>query len=167
MGPAADASSLALRTDTDYMGDKGSPRAASTISAEESAKSSLAEDGRACAIAPIVQLLASLLWLPQAGLLATGVGDIAAGRGVTDMYWLAAGVVAIGMVRAMLDAAGSRLAFRTARDVLSEKRKEAISALAARSPLDIDRPASGFAASVLAEQAEAILLISRVSVRRA
>lgn len=157
MGPAADASSLALRTDADYVGDRGSPRAASTISSEESAKSSLAEDGRACAMAPIVQVFASLLWLPQAGLLAIGVGDIAAGRGVTDIYWLAAGVVAIGMVRAMLDAAGSRLAFRTARDVLSEKRKYAISALAARSPLDIDRPASGFAASVLAEQAEAIV----------
>ena len=35
--------------------------------------------------------------------------------------------------------------------------KEAVSALAARSPLDINRPASGFAASVLAEQAEAIV----------
>ncbi len=33
----------------------------------------------------------------------------------------------------------------------------AVAALAQRSPLDIDRPASGFAASVLAEQAEAIV----------
>lgn len=157
MGPAADASSLALRTEADYGSDRVSPRPASTISSEKSAKSSLAEDGRPSAIAPIVLVLASLLWLPQAGLLAMGVGDIAAGSGVTNIYWLAAGVVAIGMVRAMLDAAGSRLAFRTARYVLSDKRKEAITALAARSALDISRPASGFAASVLAEQAEAIV----------
>ena len=74
----------------------------------------------------------------------------------TSIGWLS-GVVAVGIIRAALDAVGSRLAFRAARRVLSEKRKMAVAALGARSPLDIDRPASGLAASVVAEQAEAIV----------
>ncbi|PSH68968.1 thiol reductant ABC exporter subunit CydD [Phyllobacterium brassicacearum] len=116
-----------------------------------------ATGNRAVKIASLIQVLASLLWLPQAALLAAGVGDIAAGRGLANIHWLVAGVVAVGIFRAALDAVGNRLAFRTARRVLSEKRTAAAAALAARSPLDIDRPASGLAASVLAEQAEAIV----------
>ena len=155
MGPAANPSSIALRTQSDFVDDREALRTASSNLAEKSASSPGAE--RAERVAPIVLVLASLLWLPQAALLAMGVGEIVAGSGVANIYWLVVGVVLIGVVRAVLDAFGSRLAFRTARAVLSKKRDRAVTALAQRSPLDMQRPASGFAASVLAEQAEAIV----------
>ena len=155
MGPAAHSSSIALRTQSDFVGDREALRTASSNLTEKSASSPGA--ARAERVAPIVLVLASLLWLPQAALLAMGVGGIVAGSGMTNIYWLVVGVVVIGLVRAVLDAFGSRLAFRAARAVLSKKRDDAVTALAQRSPLDMERPASGFAASVLAEQAEAIV----------
>jgi ATP-binding cassette, subfamily C, bacterial CydD len=106
--------------------------------------------------AAIMQALASLLWLPQAALLAKGASNIIAGS-MADVYWIAAAVIALGVLRALLDALGTRLAFRKARETLSTKRTQAILALSRRSPLDIEKPASGLAASVIAEQAEAIL----------
>lgn len=157
MAPAADASSIALRTQNDFVDER---EAQHTISAEPLAKpenKTANAIGRAGRFAPLVQALAALLWLPQAALLAMGIGNVAAGRGMADIEWLVAGVVTIGIARALLDAVGSRLAFRAARHVLSEKRKRSITTLSARSPLDMDRPASGHAASVLAEQAEAIV----------
>jgi len=157
MGPATHASSIALRTQSDFVDARESQHISSTRPLSKSENATANAISRAEKIAPLVQVLASLLWLPQAALLAMGVGDIAAGRGLANIHWLAAGVVAIGIVRALLDAAGNRLAFRNARHVLSEKRRKAIAFLAARSPLDVERPASGLAASVLAEQAEAIV----------
>jgi ATP-binding cassette, subfamily C, bacterial CydD len=106
--------------------------------------------------APLIQALAALLSLPQAALLAKGAGAIIAGS-IANIHWLAVAVIAIGVLRALLDAFGTRLAFCSARETLSTKRKQAILALSQRSPLDIEKPASGFAASVVAEQAEAIL----------
>ncbi|EJN00453.1 thiol reductant ABC exporter subunit CydD [Phyllobacterium sp. YR531] len=107
-------------------------------------------------IPSLVQALASLLWLPQAALLATSAEMMVAGD-LANIEWIIAGVIAVGILRALLDAFGTRLAFRNARRRLSEKRREAILALARRSPLDMDKPASGLAASVIAEQAEAVL----------
>jgi ATP-binding cassette, subfamily C, bacterial CydD len=155
MAPAAHSSSIALRTQSGVVDDRKALRAASSNLAEKSASSPGAE--RAERVAPIVLVLASLLWLPQAWLLAMGVGGIVAGEGMANIHWLVLGVVVIGVFRAMLDAFGSRLAFRAARAVLSKKRDKAVAALTRRSPLDMERPASGFAASVLAEQAEAIV----------
>jgi ATP-binding cassette subfamily C protein CydD len=66
-------------------------------------------------------------------------------------------VLMFGIVKAGLDAAGGRLAFRAARKMLSERRDRAVAALSAHSPLDVSRPPSGLAASTLAEQAEAIV----------
>ncbi|MEP7457535.1 thiol reductant ABC exporter subunit CydD [Phyllobacterium sp. SB3] len=106
--------------------------------------------------APWVQVLASLLWLPQAALLAKGAGALIAGS-MADTKWIVAAVIAIGVLRALLDALGTRLAFRNAREILSTKRTQVILALSRRSPLDTEKPASGLAASVIAEQAEAIL----------
>lgn len=152
MGPAADTSSIALRAPSGSADDRES-----LVSARTSRTSDDANCNRVLKIASLLQVLASLLWLPQAALLAAGVGDIAAGRGLANIHWLVAGVVAVGIIRAVLDAVGGGLAFRAARRVLSERRQAATAALSARSPLDIDRPASGLAASVLAEQAEAIV----------
>lgn len=107
--------------------------------------------------AALVQTAASLLWLPQAALLSMAVGQIAAGNGLAGIPWLASGVLALGIMRAFIDAAGNRLAFHGARSTLSKLRREAVLALAYRSPLDPDRIASGAAASILAEQAEAVV----------
>ncbi|MDR6634686.1 ATP-binding cassette subfamily C protein CydD [Phyllobacterium sp. 1468] len=155
MAPAAHSSSIALRTQSGFADDSAAVRTTSSNVAEKSASSRHA--ARAERAAPIVLVLAPLLWLPQALLLATGVGDIVAGKGMASIHWLVLGVVVIGMFRTLLDAVGSRLAFRAARAVLSGKRDKAVAALARRSPLDVNRAASGFAASVLAEQAEAIV----------
>ncbi|WP_342643929.1 thiol reductant ABC exporter subunit CydD [Rhodoligotrophos ferricapiens] len=104
-----------------------------------------------------LQIVASLLWIPQAALLSLAVGAIAAGQGLETAIWAGAGVLVLGIVRSMADALGARLAFRAARSSLSERRARAVAMLAALSPLDATRPSSGAAASALAEQAEAIV----------
>lgn len=125
-----------------------------------------AEDDRSAAgpasipstrIGPTLQVIASLLWIPQAGLLSVSVGRMAAGSALDSLFLSAGAVLALGVARAILDALGSRMAFRTARAILSDYRRAAVAALASRSPLDVTRAASGRAASTLAEQAEAIV----------
>lgn len=101
--------------------------------------------------------LSSLVWIGQAAMLAIGVGAISEGGGVSDVTIPAAIVLGLGILRAALDAAGGRLAFQAARRELTAHRSAATAALALRSPLDSARPASGLAASVLGEQAEAIV----------
>jgi ATP-binding cassette subfamily C protein CydD len=105
----------------------------------------------------MMQTLASLVWIPQAALLAHGVGSIANDGALGEITLPAVLVLALGIVRAALDALGSRMAFRAARSELTRRRDTAIAALAARSPLDVERPASGLAASLIAEQAETIV----------
>lgn len=107
--------------------------------------------------AALVQTLASLLWIVQAALLASGVGAIADGHSITKTAIPVLLVFLVGALRAGLDALGGRLAFRAARTELTRRRDIAAAALAARSPLDSNRPASGFAASLIAEQAETIV----------
>jgi ATP-binding cassette subfamily C protein CydD len=104
-----------------------------------------------------LQVLASLLWIPQAALLALAVQRIADGGALPAMWGPAAGVLVLGVARAWCDAAGVRLVFLWARAQLGMLRADAAASLAARSALDRARPASGLAASVMAEQAEAVL----------
>jgi ATP-binding cassette subfamily C protein CydD len=107
--------------------------------------------------AAMVQTLASLIWIPQAALLAEGVGAIANGGGLGAIALAATLILALGVARAALDALGGRMAFRAARSELTRRRDIATAALAARSPLDVGRTASGLAASLIAEQAETIV----------
>lgn len=104
-----------------------------------------------------LQTIASLLWIPQAGAIAHAVGAIADGQGLPAVFWPAIIVFIFGGIKTCLDAAGGRMAFRAARSQLTRRRQMATAALAARSPIDIARPASGLAASVLGEQAETIV----------
>ncbi|MBP1843256.1 ATP-binding cassette subfamily C protein CydD [Rhizobium petrolearium] len=108
-------------------------------------------------LGPVLQVLASLLWLPQAGLLSLSIGSLAAGGTVGTVFWYASGVLLLGIARSVLAALGNRVAFKEARVALSQCRARAVGILASRSPLDPLRPASGLAASTLAEQAEAIV----------
>ena len=107
--------------------------------------------------AAMLQAFAAALWIPQAGLLAWSVGRLADGGGLNDVLWPAVSVLLLGIVKSCLDAVGTRLAFRAARAELSEKRATAVRLLARLSPVDIGRPASGEAASILGEQAELIV----------
>jgi len=102
----------------------------------------------------VIQLLAALLWVPQAALLAWAVQRLAEGGGVAAVLPAAAGVALAGLLRAACDAWGLRLAFAAARRELSGLRARAAACLAA---LGAPSPASGEAASLLAEQAEAVL----------
>ena len=105
----------------------------------------------------LIHALSPLLWIPQAALLALGVARLQSGAGLAGVAWPAAGIVAAGLLRAWLDAWSGTRMFESARERLSLWREQAITALSARSPLDRSRLHAGTAASVLAEQAEAIL----------
>lgn len=104
-----------------------------------------------------LQSLASLLWLPQAALLGFVVQQYIDANTGLYIYLSAAAIFVIGVLRSVMDAAGSKLAFETARQNLSVKRGLAIDALVKASPLDRNRIASGEAASIVAEQAELIV----------
>lgn len=105
----------------------------------------------------LLQVAGALLWLPQAALIALVIGGIAEGDGLRAALVPALGVLLLGLLRAALEAAGTRKSFLAAREFLTLSRLRAVDALAAGSPLDRARPASGKAASVLTEQAEALL----------
>lgn len=103
------------------------------------------------------QIAASLLWLPQAALIAIAIGDIANAAGSERIGWLALSVLVVGILRAFFESTGSRMAFHAARAAVTTSRHGVVAALAAHSPLDQTRPASGRAASVVVEQAELIV----------
>ena len=69
----------------------------------------------------------------------------------------AGGLLLLGLLRSGCEAWGLRRLFLVSRAQLSTLRAQVAAALAQRSPLDSARPASGLAASVIAEQAEAVL----------
>jgi len=104
-----------------------------------------------------LQAVAALLWLPQAALLAYGVGHLASIGFDATIYYLAAGLFVLGCLRSLLDARGASQAFDAARSELTALREKAVFALSQRSPLDTARPSSGEAASILAEQAEMVV----------
>jgi ATP-binding cassette subfamily C protein CydD len=105
----------------------------------------------------IVMSAAALLWIPQAALLAYAVQCLADGAGLAGMLAPAAGFFLLGLARAGAEAYGARRLFASARAHVTALRSDAAVALASRSPLDPRRLPSGQAASVIAEQAEAVL----------
>lgn len=105
----------------------------------------------------VVQGAAALLWLPQAALLAMAVQGLASGRGFAAVIWPAGAILLLGLLRAGCEAWGARRTFTRARAQLTVLRAQTAAALAGGSPLDRTRAPSGLAASVLAEQAEALV----------
>jgi ATP-binding cassette subfamily C protein CydD len=105
----------------------------------------------------VVQGAAALLWLPQAALLAMAVQGLAAGQGLRAVWLPAGAILLLGLLRAACEAWGARRTFGRARARLSALRAQTAEALAGGSPLDRGRAPSGQAASVLAEQAEALV----------
>lgn len=122
--------------------------------------SSTAEMAKAPAVGRFVALLhvlPALLWLPQAGLLAFSVGKIADGEPVMAILPAAVAVLILGLIKAFLEKIAARQSFRAARTALSQRRLEALNAVAQVSPLDLSRTASGEVAGVVAETAEALV----------
>lgn len=113
--------------------------------------------GKGIDVGSLLQAFASLLWLPQAALLAYALQRLADGDGLASIYLPAFLIFILGVLRALCDAWGIRHVFKTARAELSQLREHVALSLAVRSPLDAQRPASGLAASVIAEQAEAVV----------
>ncbi len=111
--------------------------------------------GSRCAI--LVMSGAALLWIPQAALLAHAVARLAHGAGLAAMAMPALVFLLTGVLRASAEAWGARRLFAASRSQLASMRIDAAQALAMRSPLDRDRLPSGQAASIVAEQAEAVL----------
>jgi ATP-binding cassette subfamily C protein CydD len=105
----------------------------------------------------VVQGAAALFWLPQAALLAMAVQGLASGRGFAAVIWPAGAILLLGLLRAGCEAWGARRTFARARAQLTALREQTATALAGSSPLDRSRAPSGLAASVLAEQAEALV----------
>lgn len=108
-------------------------------------------------VAAVVQGGASLLWLPQAALLAWTVQGMLDGRDSQAAWMPAVGVVLLGGLRACGEAWAGRAMHAAARQHLSDLRSRVVAALAHRSPFDPQRAQSGLAASVVAEQAEAVI----------
>ena len=100
---------------------------------------------------------ASLLWLPQAAVLAWAVQCFADGQALQHLPLQVALVAALGALRAVCEGRGVRRTYVHARAQVSALRAQALQAVASTSPLDRQRAASGLAASALAEQAEAIV----------
>ncbi|WP_426196469.1 thiol reductant ABC exporter subunit CydD [Massilia sp. DWR3-1-1] len=104
---------------------------------------------------------AALLWIVQAGLIAVAVDHLAGAHQATaalaPVAWCALGYLGTGVLRASVEAWGARAQFAASRACLSRLRADAAQALAGCSPLERARLPSGQAASVLAEQAEAVL----------
>lgn len=105
----------------------------------------------------LLQAAASLVWLPQAGLLAWAVQIIADGGRVTDLTVPASLIAMLGLGRGALDAWGARRVFAAARGALTGLRLATLDRLLTRSPIDATRPLAGQAASAVAEQADAVL----------
>ncbi|MDD2869568.1 thiol reductant ABC exporter subunit CydD [Neomegalonema sp.] len=107
--------------------------------------------------ASLLLTLAALLWIPQAGALAWGVGRIAAGEGAAAVWAPAGAALLFGALRALLEDLGAGMAHGAARAEVRSLRAKAVAALGRRSPLDKTQASSGLASSLLAEQAEALI----------
>lgn len=105
----------------------------------------------------LLHVLPALLWLPQARLLAFSVGKIADGEPMMAIVPAAVAVLILGLLKAWMEKVAARRSFRAARAALSQRRFEALQAVAKVSPLDLSRTASGEAAGIVAEAAEALV----------
>ena len=150
-------------------GDSSSTSASSSQASQHQQAQLALVSANAARSGAVLQVLGALLWLPQAWLIARAVQVMAGGlwaesattasnNGVFEQVLpLAAGVLLIGVLRAVLDGAGGLRAQKVARSQLSGLRAQVIRALAKASPMDRAQAPSGLAASAMAEQAEAIV----------
>ena len=102
-------------------------------------------------------VLASLLWLPQAAVIAWAVQCFAQDQALQYLGVQVLALAALGVARAWCESRGIRVTYVHARRQVSQLRQHVMQAVVQTSPLDRQRAASGWVASALAEQAEAIV----------
>lgn len=102
-------------------------------------------------------VLASLLWLPQAAVIAWAVQCFAQDQALQYLGVQVLALAALGAARAWCESRGIRVTYVHARRRVSQLRQHVMQAVVQTSPLDRQRAASGWVASALAEQAEAIV----------
>ncbi|KAF5297522.1 hypothetical protein FQA39_LY19260 [Lamprigera yunnana] len=121
--------------------------------AEKAAKAALPRPSRSGAW---LQVAASLLWLPQAAVIAWAIAAIQQQQGFGQLLWAAGAFLLLGALRAALDAAG--LAPRLCGRAPLHPAAAAADACRRwpRFAGDRHRPAAGLAASVINEQADHI-----------
>lgn len=107
--------------------------------------------------AGLLQAASGLVWIGQAALLAGAVHGMATGAPGANALLPALGILVLALLRAGLDVAANRRGFLAARAIVTQLRRAAVDNLPRFSPFDRARPASGQVASVLAEQADALL----------
>lgn len=105
----------------------------------------------------VLQSLNSLLWIIQAACIAWLIGRFQESFSLHDVIFAAGGVLIIGLIKNLVDGYCARQLYIQARRLLSQLRTDTISALSRQSPFDTQKPASGYLASVIAEQAESII----------
>jgi ATP-binding cassette subfamily C protein CydD len=99
---------------------------------------------------------ASLLWLPQAGLVAWGIARLGAGDGAAALP-AAAGFVTLAAVQAVLEHRAGGLGFAAAAETVSSLRAELAGSLGRRGPRDAAALPAGAAAALGAEKLDALL----------
>lgn len=105
----------------------------------------------------VIQSLNSLLWIIQAACLAWLIGRFQQTFTVNDVIITVGIVLIVGLLKNAIDSYCSRQLYLQARQLLTQLRADTISALSRQSPFDSQKPASGYLASVIAEQAESII----------
>ena len=117
----------------------------------------LLEAGRpAIRLSSILATASSLLWVPQAWLVAAAIGTLALDTRNLPSASLLAAFAGLALLRTALTAWASRAAYRGAVAVKRDIREKLAAALASWSPVDVRRPASGEAAALIADHVEAL-----------
>lgn len=111
-------------------------------------------------LAVAASVLASLVWIPQAFLLASAVAGVAmaaaAGQPLPELAMPVGLFLALAALRSLLDTAGVHLAQRAASAAKAALRREIAGVVAGWSPVDSTRPHAGDVATLAADQAEAL-----------
>ncbi|MCB1491941.1 MAG: thiol reductant ABC exporter subunit CydD [Rhodobiaceae bacterium] len=108
-------------------------------------------------LASIMAIVASILWIPQAALVAATLSGLVAGTTESGTIWRNALLFLIaGVVRSGLDAASGRIALRAALDAISTERTALVARESRSSPLSGDGPASAATAALAADKLSAV-----------
>lgn len=111
----------------------------------------------------IIHGASALIWIVQAAFLADAVEHLVLTQQAgTPFDWTiiikaACAIAGLGLLRSTMEAWGARRIYLQARSYLTRLRGTTIDTLSQQSPLDKHRPSSGVVASMIAEQAEAIV----------
>ena len=105
----------------------------------------------------LLQALCALVWVPQAAVLAFAISQLQQGGALQSAWMPALAVVLLGILRAVLESWASTRLHDSARACLGQWRLDALRVVSAQSPLDRGRIPAGAAASIISDQAEAIM----------